>query len=145
MVADGAIDAVADPALFDHLARCPECQGRLAHHDLITLCLEAGRGQALRPTLGAVHLRLPWPLAAAAAMLVALLGAWLWSQAAAGNAHRERLERQVFLVPGSTPRHPCYVVVRGDQIEVIDPLAVDGAQLRDHPALPQQQVNLHRH
>ena len=39
LVADSALDADSDPALFAHLARCVICQESLACHDLVALSL----------------------------------------------------------------------------------------------------------
>ncbi len=73
LVADGALDADADPALFAHLSRCPSCQDALARHDLVDLALR--RGLAEHPARRPLHLR-PWvPMAVAAALVLAIGGA----------------------------------------------------------------------
>ena len=80
LVADGALDADADPALFMHLARCCECQDALLRHDLVTVALEVTRpgavagGSARRPAAPRTVIRqifLPWPAALAASLVAA--------------------------------------------------------------------------
>ena len=39
LVADGVLQSEDDPALFQHLARCPRCQQSLATYDLIDLAI----------------------------------------------------------------------------------------------------------
>jgi len=150
LVADGAIMASSDPAVFAHLSRCVECQDSLARHDLITLGLECGRGTvcAVR-SAAAWHYRLPWPAATAAGLAVALLGAWALQHAAGGSAPApvlaQRADTQVISVPGPDPSRPYYVVVQGDHVSVIDPQAVDGSISRDssavHPVM--RRINTH--
>ena len=126
LVADGALDVNADPALFEHLARCGDCQESLARHDLITLGLAASRAP-LRLAPRARHLRLPWPAALAASALVAV-GAWLaldtWRQQQSAASSVDP-QAKIFRVTGDNGR-PVYVVVQGDQASVVDPSAVDG-------------------
>ena len=76
LVADGALDANSEPALFSHVASCQRCQDSLALHDLVGISLSQPtplpRPRAIRPT---------WqrfvPLAAAALLLFGL-GAMGW-------------------------------------------------------------------
>lgn len=139
LVADGAIDAAADPAIFEHLARCQDCQDCLARHDLVHLGLERGRTSKVltMPPMRGWHYRLPWPAAAAVLSFVAL-GLLLWPQNGAplpASADRSSAQR-VISMPGSDPQHPRYAVFQGGHEEVIDPQAVDGAFSEPKPVLP---------
>lgn len=128
LVADGAIDADADPALFAHLARCCDCQDALMRHDLVTVALEATRTDV--PTTAARpapirHVFLPWP-AALAASLAAAAGLWGWlATLQASRTTPQAPATQVVQVLG-TDGQPVYVVVQGEQVTVIDPRAIDG-------------------
>jgi hypothetical protein len=132
LVADGALDADADPALFMHLARCCECQDALLRHDLVTVALEVtrpgtvGAGITRRPSRTVIRqVFLPWP-AALAASLVAAAGLWLWlASMHSARPTPEVQATQVVQVVGADGQ-PLYVVVQGDQVTVIDPRAIDG-------------------
>jgi len=69
LVADGALDATSEPALFSHVASCQRCQESLALHDLVGISLSQARAL---PTLRVI--RPAWqrfvPLAAAALLVV---------------------------------------------------------------------------
>lgn len=130
LVADGALDAEADPALFAHLARCCECQDALMRHDLVTVALEAtrpvdsARHRSAHPAV-IRHTFLPWP-AALAASLAAAAGLWMWL----ATMQPDRVApvaptTQVVQVMGADGQ-PVYVVVQGDQVTVIDPRTIDG-------------------
>ena len=83
LVADGALDEQADPALFVHLSACEHCQESLAAHDLVTIALEQPRAPApkvLRPTW-----RRSLPLAVAAMLAVGVAG-WVAARSAADGA-----------------------------------------------------------
>lgn len=144
LVADGAIDAAADPVLFQHLAGCARCQESLTQHDLVSFALTqpAPPYLVLKP---AAPRRLGWPLAAAALLAVGLglaivAGAQPAPAEAAGatvanlrpatapqptpnqpTAAAEPIDVEVVTVPGSTARHPHYLVRRGDQVLLVDP------------------------
>lgn len=129
LVADGALDAETEPALFAHLARCCACQEALTQHDLVTIALEATRPIAMplahsrREPIR--HVFLPWP-AALAASLAAAAGLWMWLT----TMHQARATppvaaTQVVQVLGADG-HPVYVVVQGEQVTVIDPRVIDG-------------------
>lgn len=82
LIADGALDADDDPALFDHVARCPACQAELATHDLVSLTLErqtsangAIRSATTSRSEDGKVIRFRLPLAAAAAWFLAIGGA----------------------------------------------------------------------
>jgi hypothetical protein len=133
LVADGALDADVDPALFMHLARCCDCQDALMRHDLVTVALEVTRpgvvagGVARRPARRAVirQVFLPWP-AALAASLVAAAGLWMWlASMQSTRTTPEAQATQVVQVLGADGQ-PLYVVVQGDQVTVIDPRVIDG-------------------
>jgi hypothetical protein len=129
LVADGAINAESDPALFAHLARCCDCQEALASHDVVTIALEytsptpsvmtRSRRAPIR------HVFLPWP-AALAASLAAVVGLWMWlSTQQNGQTAPQTSTTQVVQVM-SSDGHPLYVVVEGEQVTVIDPRNIDG-------------------
>ena len=129
LVADGALDAETEPALFAHLARCCACQEALTHHDLVTVALEATRpttlpqAQARREPIR--HVFLPWP-AALAASLAAAAGLWMWlTTMHNGHAAPPIAATQVVQVMAADG-HPVYVVVQGEQVTVIDPRTIDG-------------------
>ena len=48
LVADAQLDPDSDPTLFEHLARCDDCQRSLARHDLVTLALSDSARPVLR-------------------------------------------------------------------------------------------------
>lgn len=152
LVADGAIDEQADPALFAHLSTCEHCQESLAAHDLVTIALEQPRAPApriLRPVW-----RRSLPLAAAAMLAVGVTG-WvaarpaaetevplvaatppaqvpitrLAPQVSASEAAPStpiRIDVEVVAMPGSTATRPQYLVRKGDQVLLVDP--VDATQ-----------------
>ncbi len=138
MVADGAIEPAADTPLFEHLARCTDCQDHLARLDLVTLALEQGRSVA-PSTPRALRFRLPLPFAAAAAGLAATV-VWLGYAPEQPSAPAQPVT-QVFQVPGSNAKHPVYVVVSGGQATVVDPAAADGATPGERPAQVQSVGN----
>jgi len=80
LVADGALDAAADPALFEHLSRCDACQHSLIMHDLVELAVGDGRQS---PSTRGGWRRLG-PVALAASLLgAAALGYGIWQFRAA--------------------------------------------------------------
>jgi len=135
LVADGAIDAEADPALFAHLARCCDCQDELMRHDLVTVALQTTSARV--PTTAARrapirHVFLPWH-SALAASLVAAAGLWMWlASLQAGHSAPSAPAMQVVQVLG-TDGQPVYVVVQGEQVTVIDPRAIDGKGTNAQP------------
>lgn len=146
LVADGALDADADPALFAHLARCCDCQDALMRHDLVTVALEstrpAGDGALQRqPRREPVrHVFLPWP-AALAASLAAAAGLWMWLASMQGTRVAPATPAtQVVQVLGADGQ-PVYVVVQGDQVTVIDPRAIDGKAPAGQPQLTPVKFN----
>jgi hypothetical protein len=128
LAADGAISAASDPAVFAHLARCSECQESLARHDLITISLECGRGQARCAVERSWHYRLPWPAGVAALVALAVLVGWA-SQRPVGEhqAVAKAPDYQVLQITDGKLGHPVYVVMRDGKVVIIDPQAVDGA------------------
>jgi hypothetical protein len=128
LVADGALDAAADPVLFAHLARCCDCQDALMRHDLVGLALEATRpaqATAQTPRRAPIrHVFLPWP-ATLAASLVAAVGLWMWL----ATLHHERAVTapavEVVQVLGPDGQ-PVYVVMQDGQMTVVDPRVIDG-------------------
>jgi hypothetical protein len=139
LVADGAVDADGDPALFAHLARCPRCQDNLARHDLITLAIADGHARPVPR-----RLRLPPPSLIAAALVLAGLAGWLAfaatrSPAAAAPAAARippatvpaPVGPRVYRLPGGDPARPLYVLVDEAGSVVIDPTAGDARPARD--------------
>jgi len=120
LVADGALTAGEDPALFAHLAGCSTCQRSLADHDLIGVALQHGAAR-ISPRLGKV-IRLPLPWAIASAACVAAI-------VAIGVAIHTRMHDvsspsiEVVAIPGSTPERTVYVLRKGEQTVVLDPAA----------------------
>jgi hypothetical protein len=134
MVADGAIDDVADPALFAHLSRCCDCQENLAQHDLINVSLAASRPPVRSTAIAKMqplrYVFLPWP-ATLAASLVAAVGLWMWLTTLQNN-------RSVPIQPitqvhqvMTNDGHVVYVVVENGQLSVIDPRTLDGKMSSD--------------
>ncbi len=155
LVADGALDEQADPALFAHLSACERCQESLAAHDLVTIALEQPRAplpKVLRPTW-----RRSLPLAAAAMLAIGVTG-WVATRPAAEAAPAAtvvaaaapaaaapiakpkvapeapapvvaaaptapfHIDVEVVAMPGSTTAHPHYLVRKGDQVLLVDPV-----------------------
>jgi hypothetical protein len=124
LIADGAIDAASDAAVFDHLARCDDCQEALARHDLIDLAIGAG-GVKPDAALAPIRYRLPPMVAwtAAAALLAAVTG--LGWYAAQGDHRRDAMaQREVISVttPGDPAHRPYYLIREGDRL---DPAQLD--------------------
>lgn len=134
LVADGALDETADPALFNHLSRCCDCQEILAQHDLVNLALEASRSSASSERLSrrepVRHVFLPWP-ATMAASLAAAAGLWMWlTTLHSGRPVATPPTTQVVQVM-TDDGHPVYVVVQDGQMSVIDPRTIDGKASHD--------------
>ena len=149
LVADGALDAAADPALFTHLARCCECQDDLMRHDLVTVALEATRPATADSSVSRQrepkrepirHVFLPWPAALAASLAVAV-GLWMWlaSMQPGRTAHTAPATQVVQMV--GADGQPVYVVVQGDQVTVIDPRAIDGKAPANQPQVTPVKFN----
>lgn len=135
LVVDGAIDVAGDQPLFDHLARCERCQASLATYDLAELVLDTG----VRPPARVVVRRMPWPVAAAAALLIAAsaaLAAWNFGGAIevpgdqAPPPVAERDDRVLKVIePGPGRRAEIYIVRDGDEVRVFDRRQLDGGRL----------------
>ncbi len=103
LVADGALDADGDPALFAHLARCQACQDSLARHDLVSLALAGAPHRAL--SLHRHQLPMPVALGAAAAFACAGLISWqLVGNPAPAAAARSFAERTRLPPSETTPQ-----------------------------------------
>lgn len=142
LVADGALDDQGDPELFLHLAECPHCQDLLASHDLLTLALERTPPAPVRKII-----RWPLPLALAAGFLAAAISGWLMMPPAtasgAGIAVAQAppptappvptvesapvdnpvIEIDVAAVASPIPGRTMYLVRRGEQVLLVDPVA----------------------
>jgi len=130
VIADGALDAEADPMLFAHIAQCTVCQEALARHDLITLAIgRHGAAPAAAPRLAVVHFRLPRLVAwASAACLVAALGSAAWWMRSGPSAAPAIVDREVIRVTDpSDPQGRGYLLIHeGAQWQRIDPGHLDG-------------------
>jgi len=122
LVADGALDADSDPALFAHLARCVTCQESLACHDLVALSLTRTPMRApsrlLRRTIP-----LPWAIGSAAALMVVGVGSFQYLHAVAAEdrisaglsaLHQQPTlkaeESDVISLGDIDPQHPSYIL-----------------------------------
>lgn len=138
LVADGSLDADADPVLFAHLARCCDCQEALMRHDVVSIALETTRPASatgeVRRREPIRHVFLPWP-AALAASLAAAAGLWMWlatlQQPRAAQAAPAMEVVQVLGADGQ----PIYVVMKDGQMTVVDPRAIDGKTPTTQPQL----------
>lgn len=125
LIADDQLDPDSDPTLFEHLARCDDCQRSLARHDLVTLALTDSTRPAPRLALRSITWRLPWP-AAVAASLVAALGLWLALDAFAVRRDAVRpAQAQVIRIDQPGQAKPVYVVIDANGTAIIDPQAGD--------------------
>ncbi|MDA3963085.1 MAG: zf-HC2 domain-containing protein [Planctomycetota bacterium] len=126
LVADGVLEPDDEPGLFQHLARCPDCQRSLALHDLTTLAL-APNG-ALVPAEEREQnevIRLPWPAAlAGGVILAAAAGLIAWSlgqadEAQASDAERSEPATQVVEVTTDADGNEIIVLMRdGQRVEI---------------------------
>lgn len=140
LVSDGSLDQVGDPALFEHLAHCHECQDVLVRHDLIGVVLEHSRPAEARSSRHLVF-RLPLPLAAAATILVGI-GVWFVVQSALAAHPSVSPLADVTRVPGADGRVH-YEIRQGNGIQVVDPEQLDRPGVVSGPG-DAQQVNLKR-
>lgn len=119
LIADGAIDAASDPAIFDHLSHCDDCQEALARHDLIGLAI--GAGVAAPDALAPIRYRLPPAVAwaSAAALLAALVGLGSWQLGRGRSAADTVAQREVIRVttPGDPAQAPYYLIRDGERLD----------------------------
>jgi hypothetical protein len=132
LVADGAITAEDDPQLFVHLAACPDCQSELLTHDLVELALAQGRKPAETARASVIQYQVPWPVAAAATLLLAT-GVGLWIGNGQGTAEPEQVvaadqgDAMLDVLGGDRLGDPPMFVLRNEgEIHVIDQSQVDG-------------------
>ena len=125
LVADAQLDPDSDPTLFEHLARCDDCQRSLARHDLVTLALSDSARPVLRLAPRAITWRLPWPVAVAASLLAAF-GLWLALDAYGVRRDAARQpQAQVIRIDQPGQAKPVYVVIDANGTAIIDPQAGD--------------------
>jgi hypothetical protein len=135
LIADGVIDAAAEPGVFAHLAGCPHCQEALLNHDLVTIALA---GAPIPPRRRARTIPWPWAAAAAAGLVAAVALAWppppgsaappsgTDGRTAAGPvpapaAAGDRPGIEVLIVPGDRPGTSITILRRGDAVVVVEP------------------------
>lgn len=140
LVADGSLDQMNDPVLFEHLTRCGECQDALVGHDLITIALESSRPDTARSGRK-LTFRLPLPLAAAATLLFGT-GIWIAAQSWHASSTAAAPLVDVTRVPGADGRMR-YEIRQGDGVQLVDPEMVDRAGTAAGPG-DLQQVTLKR-
>jgi hypothetical protein len=134
LVADGAIDHDADPALFAHLGHCAACQESLARHDLVALALARDGVGSAPARVVRYRLPLPWAVASAACLALALGLAWSSARAARAEAdYAARVaavtqpaaasapETEVIGIAGDDPAHPTYVIMQDGQAVLVEP------------------------
>jgi anti-sigma factor RsiW len=127
MVADGVIDDQNDPAVFDHLARCSECQDALMRHDLVTMSIECGNHHQRLAPPRTWQVRLPWPVGLAATLAFAGLTFELTSYVSDDKPQVVADRVQVYKITSANSHHVIYQVVQDGQVTPIDPHAIDGA------------------
>ena len=132
LVADGVLDAETDPALFAHLARCPDCQRSLATHDLIELALASAAPEQREPEETLRWRPLSWPMAMTGGLLAAaavLLLVWLGAQDDQAQPAAMTNGTEIVDVRTDADGNPVYRVRQGNlEFEVRDlDTATDGA------------------
>jgi hypothetical protein len=134
LIADGVVDAAAEPAVFAHLAGCPHCQESLLNHDLVTIALA---GAPIPPRRRARVIPWPWVGAAAAGLVAAIALAWPPATATVPAANPGEVATavpapaptttdgqpgiEVLILPGDHPGAEITVFRRGDAVVVIEP------------------------
>jgi hypothetical protein len=130
LVADGALDADSDPALFAHLGRCAACQESLARHDLVELALARDGVGASAPRALRYRLPLPWAIASAACLVLAVTLAWGYEREASHAVDYAARIAAITPLPqpetevislGDDPQHPAYVILQDGQAVVVQP------------------------
>ena len=135
LVAEGLIDPDSDPAVFEHLAGCDQCQASLEMHDLVTLQLSHGSDLSpASPRSDVIHFQLSRPLAMAASfLLVAMLGltvglGWQSSQdQLSTETISEKPETQILdvLQARSDDESPLIIIRHQDQTIVVPQHQID--------------------
>lgn len=136
LVADHVLDCDDDPALFEHLARCPDCQRSLGLHDLTTLALASERTPVAGEQDGSELIRLPWPLAAAGGAVLAAAGvllAWTLSAPPAGNTPTESPLPDTQVVEVRTDADGNEIIVLMRDGELIEVRSIDRDAASDGP------------
>ena len=109
LIADNVIDAAAEPAIFNHIAGCQDCQEALFHHDLVSVALVGGSLIAPRPR--AQILRLPWPWAVASAAGLMAVCALVWQSSEPREQRASLVTPAVAAITSTTPDSDIEVVV----------------------------------
>ena len=123
LIADGVLAPEDDPALFEHLARCPDCQASLAGHDLIELALSHGTPPASAKIIR--FQRLHWSAAALWLLCAGGLGAAAWWMQGAAPAAPVPTAQVIEEVPPGNLGERAFLLRVGD--EVIETRADDDA------------------
>lgn len=131
LVVDGVIDEKTDPELFRHLGQCHDCQQSLAAYDLVDLALSGGQHKPAAKKADVVHYHIPWPIAAAAAVVLSTgLGFWVingsTAPAPAPTVQQRGPEILQVLPAGPDRSQTLYVIRENGGIHVIDQQQLDG-------------------
>lgn len=128
LVADGALDAEGEPALFAHLADCPRCQESLAAHDLVALALGEAPPAPRRDAIAFPLARMWMGMAAALLVAVALAAVWGGSQRGGASPALAQQELIEVIDPGTGATRQVLLIRQGDRSTVIDGDALDRIQ-----------------
>jgi hypothetical protein len=120
LIADGVVDAAAEPAIFAHLAGCQECQEALFRHDLVSVALV---GAPMPPR--SVTRRIHWPWAVASAASLAAVCALAWpetpARVAAPAVATVAPDIEVLTLSGGPTGLPITVLRRGKTVVILPP------------------------
>ena len=137
LVADHVLDSDDDPALFDHLARCPDCQRSLGLHDLTTLALASEQTPVAGEQDGSELIHLPWHLATAGGVILAAAGvllAWTLSATPAGDPASQQPPPGTQVVEVRTDADGNEIIVLMRDGELIEVRSIDRDAASDAPA-----------
>lgn len=122
LITDGSLGQSDDPMLFEHLARCNDCQEALVRHDLIGIALDHGRKSGASGKKRLVF-RLPIPVAIAASLLFAL-SVWAVVQHRVSGAADTQAHPEVTRVIQKDGKS-LYEIQQGGTLQIVDPETLD--------------------